>query len=471
MFKIALFFLFLPFFLIQAEFTFLKSEDFDVQADGGFIETRTALIINHSDIMATADTKIAAAATKLNVFSYTGVQLKTLKDNQICILINAFSALANKIKNEYSKFKRIRNSLGSKPTIPVDKTFHISINDDIASRLLVDLETAAANIDSQVRPTGSWETLLTQPAKLSSFANTAENIIEIMENFFSMLNLHTNILKLSTEGTLHDDIKVNFFLNGSDRVDFDSLNFISAGKDDENAIFVLEYLIIKSYKSITKQIPVAYYGISLENNYFYDEISHKIITQDIPYTTPLATLKNKEHCLKSVNNKNDTGVILHCIFVKNLKTFDIFANGILFHKSTPSILRGITTDLQYEADPDIFPAFISFNGNLSFTDKDLGKVTVTKYSPFSVQSHSLTPKMKMFLKSFINNTMLPPANDNEFINYLLHDYEEIIINILSLLCLLIILVCCKYLFTLYQKSTTDPNIVLLRIMRQRFNRQ
>ena len=86
----------------------------------------------------------------------------------------------------------------------MDKTFHISINDDIASRLLVDLETAAANIDSQIRPTGSWETLLTQPAKLSSFANTAENVIEIMENFFCMLDLHTNILKLSTEGTLHD---------------------------------------------------------------------------------------------------------------------------------------------------------------------------------------------------------------------------------------------------------------------------
>ena len=469
MYKLFWFFFLLPVCSVHADFKFLIDEGYDITVDNGILETRAALYINHSNIMADADAKIAAALTKIDALNYDAAKL-AIKTDQISVLINAYTILQSKIKSEYAKFKRIRNSLGSTPTIPVDRTFFIQINNETAMLLLNDLATAADNIHTAVTAAGSWETLSAQSNRLSVFASAAENIMNIMTEYYSMLTVHTNILKLSTEGTLHDDIKPHFFLDGTAHIDFKTLTFLAAGKQDNNAVFIIEYDVINTVKQISKQVPVAFYDFSLEDDYFYDDTLHNYDKSASRFGSTLKTFANRTRCLTALNTKNVTATIQNCQFVTNQKYFDVLGEGILIHKPTPAIINSLKRDLQFDAKDTIFPVYIRFEGNLTFTDKTLGHIRIEKHSPFLVQSHSLSPEMLSYFQSFINTTLFPKPEPENVFDYILHDFDEIIINMTIFLCVIMLIIILKSIYECYQTSTTDPNLFILRILRQRFRR-
>ena len=470
MYKLFWFLFLLHGYRTNADFTFLLDEGYDITADNGILETRAAIYINHSSIMADADNKIAAAATKINALNYEAPKLLD-KTDQISVLINAYDILANKIKSEYAKFKRIRNSLGSPPGIPADKTFVVNINEDTATQLLEDLATAATNIETELKAAGSWVTLKSQTARLSNFANAAENIITLLNEYLSIISVHTSILKLSTEGTLHENLKEHFFIDGTSHINFDTFVFLAAGKTDNDAVFIIEYELVKTVRQISKQIPVAYYGFSLQSDYFYDDMSH-IYDKTPPHSgSTLQNLQNRTNCLNALNTKNISAVILYCEFIQNKKHFDILGNGILIHTITPTILNSLKRDLQYDAKDTIFPAYIEYNGNLSFTDPTVGPVIISKNSPFAVTSHSIPPEMLSLFRSFINTTLFPTQPQHNIFDYIINDFDEVFTNMVILLCIIMFFVIIKSLIDLYQRSTTDPNVFVLRILRQRFRRQ
>ncbi len=266
-----------------------------------------------------------------------------------------------------------------------------------------------------------------------------------------LINLFENWIityKYCFQGVVSNDLR-NKLREENQQADLMNINFIASGLVDNIPTFYLEMDILTNKVTYNSLIAVPYFGISLDNHYYFNtetEKTAKFITED---ETQLGLNEAIKFCLKQINENKVEFIIQYCPFVRNDKLFQATNDGVLLFNHDPKISKAFVLGTQKDLNESNYPIHVSFNGRLEFNLPQKGDVVIVRENEFNVMSSSLTRSQRQLLANKVNETRNNIEHSTvvkNISNYFKNSYYQIIINVFAFLSITLLAIGSKELY-------------------------
>ena len=433
---------FLQFFLLSRVLTidFLLDKAIDFQTKELLLETSVMVTFKQNEHMAKVDTFLTETGDKLNVWRIPPGQIDA-RATVVAKFLKEFGVFTQRIKNQINMYRKILNKATPDPVIPVDKNVTITIDEAILTAFFDDVGTAANNSIRICTDAGSLDLLMADHTELANYGGQASALISLLKDYLTAIKTFVSSVKLSLDNVVPPIVKNDLLLDGNRLIDLDHLEFITYGRTDDNLMFYLEVKIYHTGPPSREYIPIAYFSYSLDDTYVYNNHRRRV-TKTLTESESSPIHKHRvDACLDelTIGMKNYTKIITFCDFVYNDVPYVLTPNGILFQTADTSLLGSINQFFDKQFTVSDFPLYLTFNGTFIFSTKSLQTISVTRTSQVSYQKSVLTEKEKSFLKQKLFNGTTPEIIEEKlrFIEYIMEDYDEILVNLTIILILML----------------------------------
>ncbi len=461
----------LLFFFVHQQFSinFLLDKTFDYDKPTLLMETSAKVEFKQNSLMAGADDYFDDMAKTLNYWDFTSAQIDD-KQNIIAKFLSEFKLITKRIKTQNAVYNKILGKATAAPTMDTDKNVTITIDEEFLTALFADMDTIANNTYHICKVAGTLDTLLADNVNLPKYGSQVASLINLLKDYVSALRTYVLAAKRTLDNDIPEIIKADLLLDGNRLIDFDNIEVLTYGKTNNDLVFYLEIKIYTTGSKVREQIPVAYFSYSLDDSYVYDTKQRKI-TKILTDSESSSTKKYRiDSCLEQLNfNNNNTKIIDQCDFVFNPLEYVLTPKGILFQSADLALLNTINTFFSQKLTLEDFPIYITYNDSFTFTTKSLQSVTINRTAPLSLHYSTLSKDDRDYLNQKLFNHSSPGIFEEKlkFIEYILEDYHEILINVVILIIVIIIFFALKFV---YNKLTDSQRHVTRRVTDLLLNR-
>ena len=392
-----------------------------------------------------------------------------LKLNVVTRLLYELGTYSNRLKIYNNRYNKLLMSATIDPLIPETKQINITIDPTFTNTMFTAFKSSMTSISSIFNTLTSPDDLTQNQEQFKTFSTLAEIAINCIKDYLAALETHVTSAKFAHQSTLTTQLKNHLIINSKPKIDFTSIDFVTFAKDEnDNLIFYIEYTELSSDIQTQELLPIAYFGYSLENKYYYDTKTTKIKKSLTTNDKKLANKRQVDNCLLALNNLNYTRAISTCQFVQNTDVFANVPQGLFFMKVNLPILSKLNTFFTTTYKEKDFPLFFQYKGAFEFSHPKYGKMTITKNSDKLITNTTLSTYdlnlLQQKIKNLINPSTRMPTLTEKMTNYLNNDFYEILLNssFFTLTSTLILAIYKIYIrFKAYNRDPRSPQAFLL----------
>ena len=251
-------------------FTFLYDKEIEFIENDNVQDIIAKVTFQQSTHMADAYTTITEAARTINKKYKLNKNTISLKGNAVTQLLYDMGTYANRIKTYNSRYTKILNEASTDPLIPPTKEIMITIDETFTTQIFDDISKTVDEIVKIFNLYPSDVELVKNTEHYAAFANLAEILTSCTKDYMSALETHVTSAKLAYQSTASTQLENHLILDEEQKIDFKSIDFISFAKTNNDLIYYIEYSQQSSDIKTHELVPIAYYGYSLEDNYYFD---------------------------------------------------------------------------------------------------------------------------------------------------------------------------------------------------------
>ena len=378
------------------------------------------------------------ANTKFPLPASNDLQYNTLITNEYYVHLSLVNTQIQKIMEINKKFTELQQYY----TQEVPSPYHQSGKFEVSEKFLNDTLNALDYLNAVTKLTfdkyADWAAFKANAQSFTSIIIQFRFMQETLSYLFTNLDSYYEAIKQAKQNIITDRLAsaISTFEYNTPKTD---IKIISSFIRDGIPTYYIKKIEYHNQKSGNKLFPVYYNNFGLEEGYLFDPSLHKYIKpsdKSLSYKQRI----NLNKCLTALNSENFNDTLKFCEFQYNPSiTFTPTNEGVLLHKASQLTINAINNQLNVDLAQSDLPAHITFDGDLSFIDMEIGLVSFKRNSARDVEESTFSHNRIDYMTDYLRKKEDKVKNNLTFPEYVEDNYVGILIDI-SAVGLVVILV-------------------------------